>query len=64
MILKVKEPLASEYARLRRGLILFTYLHLAADPPLTRRAAREPASPRWRTRRFSSTTARCRCSRR
>jgi alanine dehydrogenase len=36
MVLKVKEPIASEYARLRDGQILFTYLHIAADEPLTR----------------------------
>jgi alanine dehydrogenase len=36
MVLKVKEPIASEYPRLRQGLILFTYLHIAADEPLTR----------------------------
>ena len=36
MVLKVKEPVASEYERLREGLILFTYLHIAADEPLTR----------------------------
>jgi alanine dehydrogenase len=36
MVLKVKEPIPSEYARLREGLILFTYLHIAADEPLTR----------------------------
>jgi alanine dehydrogenase len=35
MVLKVKEPIASEYKRLREGLILFTYLHIAADEPLT-----------------------------
>src|SRR5689334_2596284 len=35
MILKVKEPVAEEYHRLRPGLVLFTYLHLAADRPLT-----------------------------
>ena len=35
MILKVKEPLAEEYPQLRAGQILFTYLHLAADPELT-----------------------------
>jgi alanine dehydrogenase len=32
MIVKVKEPQASEIARLRRGQVLFTYLHLAPDP--------------------------------
>jgi alanine dehydrogenase len=36
MILKVKEPIAEEYPRLRDGLVLFTYLHIAADEPLTR----------------------------
>ena len=35
MIVKVKEPLAAEFPRLRRGQILFTYLHLAASKPLT-----------------------------
>ena len=35
MIVKVKEPLASEYALLRPGQLLFTYLHLAANLPLT-----------------------------
>src|SRR5688572_425343 len=34
-VLKVKEPVAEEYHRLREGLTLFTYLHLAADQPLT-----------------------------
>ena len=36
LVLKVKEPTAVEYPRLREGLILFTYLHIAADEPLTR----------------------------
>src|SRR5471030_1395791 len=36
LVLKVKEPIASEYARLRDGQILFKYLHIAADEPLTR----------------------------
>ncbi len=35
MVLKVKEPVAEEYARMREGQVLFTYLHLAADRPLT-----------------------------
>ena len=35
LILKVKEPIASEYPRMREGQTLFTYLHLAADRPLT-----------------------------
>jgi alanine dehydrogenase len=36
LVLKVKEPIREEYPRLRDGLILFTYLHIAADEPLTR----------------------------
>ncbi|SIS40005.1 alanine dehydrogenase [Salimicrobium flavidum] len=35
MIMKVKEPLPSEYKYFREDLILFTYLHLAAEPELT-----------------------------
>lgn len=37
MIVKVKEPVPSEYDFLRDGLVLFTYLHLAADEVLTQR---------------------------
>jgi alanine dehydrogenase len=36
MIMKVKEPLASEYGYFREGLVLFTYLHLAAEPALAK----------------------------
>jgi alanine dehydrogenase len=35
VVLKVKEPVAEEYHRMHEGLTLFTYLHLAADKPLT-----------------------------
>lgn len=35
LLVKVKEPIASEYKFLRSDLTLFTYLHLAADRPLT-----------------------------
>ncbi|MGC7099391.1 alanine dehydrogenase [Amycolatopsis lurida] len=35
LVLKVKEPIAEEYHRLRADQTLFTYLHLAADQPLT-----------------------------
>jgi alanine dehydrogenase len=40
MIFKVKEPLPEEYARMRDGQILYTYLHLAAAPKLTEELAR------------------------
>ncbi|WP_010174325.1 alanine dehydrogenase [Bacillus coahuilensis] len=36
MVMKVKEPLPSEYKYFREGLILFTYLHLAPEPELTK----------------------------
>lgn len=39
MMLKVKEPLSEEYPYFRDGLILFTYLHLAADAELTQALA-------------------------
>jgi alanine dehydrogenase len=35
LILKVKEPVEEEYHRLRKGLVLFTYLHLAASRECT-----------------------------
>ncbi|RRJ64049.1 alanine dehydrogenase [Paenibacillus oralis] len=35
LVIKVKEPQPSEYAYFRKGLILFTYLHLAPEPELT-----------------------------
>ncbi|MFD4639315.1 alanine dehydrogenase [Lentzea sp. NPDC058436] len=36
LVLKVKEPIEPEYHRMRRGQVLFTYLHLAASPSCTR----------------------------
>jgi alanine dehydrogenase len=35
LLLKVKEPIASEYGHLRADQVVFTYLHLAANRPLT-----------------------------
>ncbi len=35
MIIKVKEPIAPEYNRMQEGQLLYTYLHLAAEPELT-----------------------------
>ena len=40
LILKVKEPVAQEYERMREGQTLFTYLHLAADKRLTEELAK------------------------
>lgn len=36
MVIKVKEPIAPEYKLMKSGQILYTYLHLAAEPELTR----------------------------
>ncbi|MBC2164095.1 alanine dehydrogenase [Listeria booriae] len=36
MVVKVKEPIASEYGYFREGLLLFTYLHLANEPELAK----------------------------
>jgi alanine dehydrogenase len=36
MVVKVKEPLPAEYGFFRKDLLLYTYLHLAAEPTLTR----------------------------
>ena len=36
MIIKVKEPIAPEWKRMRKGQVVFTYFHFAADEPLTR----------------------------
>src|SRR3954468_11317225 len=44
LLLKVKEPLELEYPRLREGLVLFTYLHLAASEELTRALAESGAA--------------------
>ena len=44
MIVKVKEPLAEERARLRNGQVLFTYLHLAPDPDQTEDLVRSGAT--------------------
>jgi alanine dehydrogenase len=50
MILKVKEPQPEEYERFRRGQLLFTYLHLAADKRLTEfLVEREVASVAYET---------------
>src|SRR6478672_11374282 len=44
LLLKVKEPIASEYGYFRDDLVLFTYLHLAADRPLTDRLLADKVS--------------------
>jgi alanine dehydrogenase len=44
MVVKVKEPLAAEYGMFREGLILYTYLHLAAEPELTKQLALKKVS--------------------
>ena len=51
MVVKVKEPLPAEYRLLRKGQILFTYLHLAASQDSHRSAAEIRASRASPTRR-------------
>ena len=64
MIVKVKEPQPSECRMLRKGQVLFTYLHLAPDPAADRGPARAAAAPRSPTRPSPTRTAACRCWRR
>jgi alanine dehydrogenase len=40
MVVKVKEPLPSEFGFFRKDLVLYTYLHLAAEPELTKQLAK------------------------
>ena len=63
LLLKVKEPITPEYPRLRDDLILFTYLHIAADEPLTHALVESGIAP-WPTRPSRRPTIACRCSRR
>ena len=64
MILKVKEPQPAEIEMLRPGQLLFTYLHLAPDPELTRGLCGSGATcDRLRDRR-GRPRAGCRCWRR
>jgi len=44
MIIKVKEPIQPEYALMKPGLILYTYLHLAAEPELTKQLVERKVS--------------------
>ena len=44
MVVKVKEPLPSEHAYFRKGLVLYTYLHLAAERELTLQLAKAGVS--------------------
>jgi len=41
MVVKVKEPLPNEYGYFRKDLLLYTYLHLAAEPELTKQLAQK-----------------------
>jgi alanine dehydrogenase len=55
LVVKVKEPLSAEYGLLRPGLVLFTYLHLAAEAQLTEElVAREVTSIAYETVETSS----------
>lgn len=43
MIIKVKEPIAAEWPRMRKGQVMYTYFHFAADEPLTRAVIKSEA---------------------
>ena len=62
MVLKVKEPVAEEYHRMREGLTLFTYLHLAADQPLTEELVKRKVTGIAYETVQLPVGARCRCS--
>ena len=64
LVFKVKEPQPEEFPLLRPGLVLFTYLHLAAYPEVADALLDARGRRRSPTRRCSSRSARCRCSRR
>jgi alanine dehydrogenase len=59
MVVKVKEPLKQEYGFFRKDLILYTYLHLAAEPELTRELAAKVRRRRRLRDHRAATTARC-----
>ena len=63
MIVKVKEPIAPEYPRMREGQLLFTYLHLAPDKELTDQLLKRKVTG-IATKRSPIGRAHCRCSRR
>ena len=62
MIVKVKEPLESEYDLFHEGQILFTYLHLAAEPELTKALLQKRLSVSPMRRFLASRAAASRCS--
>lgn len=44
MVIKVKEPIQAEYGLMKPGLVLYTYLHLAAEPELTKQLVERKVS--------------------
>ncbi|MFD2146753.1 hypothetical protein [Mucilaginibacter antarcticus] len=60
MVMKVKEPVETEFQYFRSDLVLFTYLHLAAEPKLTS-ALLEKKLPPSLTKLFSCLTVSCHC---
>ena len=62
MVLKVKEPVAEEYHRMAEGQVLFTYLHLAADRPLTDELVKRQVTGDRLRDGAAARRVRCRCS--
>ena len=63
MIMKVKEPIAAEWPRMRKGQVIFTYFHFAAAEELTK-ARHQVGRDRVAYETVELPTASCRCSRR
>jgi alanine dehydrogenase len=63
MIMKVKEPIAVEWPRMRRDQVIFTYFHFAASEELTR-AVMDSGCVAIAYETVQLPTASCRCSRR
>ena len=59
MIMKVKEPVEGEYKYFREGLILFTYLHLAPEPELTKALIENKVAIAYETITKSDTSITC-----
>ncbi len=61
MIMKVKEPIEREWPHMRRGQLMFTYFHFAADEKLTGRTWRSGRDVRRLRDRRARRRASCRC---
>jgi alanine dehydrogenase len=61
MIVKVKELHQPQFNRMRKGQILFAFLHLAADRPLASALMEKKGIWRWSSRPYAHPTVRSHC---